>query len=321
MEYRSATAGTVPDLSTLTLGVEEEFLLLDPASGREPAGRRPGADRAARRRPGAEPAGVPAQHGGDGHPGLRRPRPSCARTWWRCAAPPPRRPRRPGRGWWRSAPPRCAEPHRTVPDEPRYHAMSRRYGPVAHDPAVCGCHVHVGRARPGTGRAGLQPPAAVAAGGAGDHRQLAAARRARHRPRQLALDAAGTLAQHRPHAVLRLRRRLRRDRRRADRRRASCSTPRWSTGTPGRRRRTRRWRSGSATSAPTWTTRCWSPRWSGHWSPPWPTTYAPGVPAPPHARLPGRRRPLAGRPRRPRRRADRPARRRHPPGLGRSSTS
>ncbi|MCZ7422033.1 MULTISPECIES: glutamate--cysteine ligase [unclassified Micromonospora] len=36
------------------------------------------------------------------------------------------------------------EPHRTVPDEPRYHAMSRRFGPVAHDPAVCGCHVHVG---------------------------------------------------------------------------------------------------------------------------------------------------------------------------------
>ncbi|CCH19830.1 Protein of unknown function [Micromonospora lupini str. Lupac 08] len=36
------------------------------------------------------------------------------------------------------------ESHRTVPDEPRYHAMSRRFGPVAHDPAVCGCHVHVG---------------------------------------------------------------------------------------------------------------------------------------------------------------------------------
>ncbi|MGC5333237.1 carboxylate-amine ligase [Micromonospora sp. DT62] len=36
------------------------------------------------------------------------------------------------------------EPHRTVPDKPRYHAMSRRFGPVAHDPAVCGCHVHVG---------------------------------------------------------------------------------------------------------------------------------------------------------------------------------
>ncbi|TDC44176.1 glutamate--cysteine ligase [Micromonospora sp. KC213] len=36
------------------------------------------------------------------------------------------------------------ERHRSVPDEPRYHAMSRRFGPVAHDPAVCGCHVHVG---------------------------------------------------------------------------------------------------------------------------------------------------------------------------------
>ncbi|MFI7609378.1 glutamate--cysteine ligase [Micromonospora sp. NPDC049366] len=36
------------------------------------------------------------------------------------------------------------ERHRSVPDEPRYHTISRRFGPVAHDPAVCGCHVHVG---------------------------------------------------------------------------------------------------------------------------------------------------------------------------------
>ncbi|WP_229402207.1 carboxylate-amine ligase [Micromonospora okii] len=36
------------------------------------------------------------------------------------------------------------ERRRSVPDDPRYHAMSRRFGPVAHDPAVCGCHVHVG---------------------------------------------------------------------------------------------------------------------------------------------------------------------------------
>ncbi|KKK07804.1 glutamate--cysteine ligase [Micromonospora sp. HK10] len=42
-----------------------------------------------------------------------------------------------------AATPVC-EPHRTVPDKDRYRAMSRRYGPVAHDPAVCGCHVHVG---------------------------------------------------------------------------------------------------------------------------------------------------------------------------------
>jgi carboxylate-amine ligase len=37
------------------------------------------------------------------------------------------------------------DPHRTaVPDGSRYHEMVRRYGPVASDPAVCGCHVHVG---------------------------------------------------------------------------------------------------------------------------------------------------------------------------------
>ena len=36
------------------------------------------------------------------------------------------------------------ELQRGVPDEPRYREMSRRFGPVAHDPAVCGCHVHVG---------------------------------------------------------------------------------------------------------------------------------------------------------------------------------
>jgi len=37
-----------------------------------------------------------------------------------------------------------AEPDLDVPDEPRYHAMERQYGPIAHDPSVCGCHVHVG---------------------------------------------------------------------------------------------------------------------------------------------------------------------------------
>ncbi|TQJ23461.1 carboxylate-amine ligase [Micromonospora sp. A202] len=37
-----------------------------------------------------------------------------------------------------------AEPHRAVPPQERYRAMVERYGPVASDPAVCGCHVHVG---------------------------------------------------------------------------------------------------------------------------------------------------------------------------------
>ena len=34
MAYRPTVADTAPDLSTLTLGVEEEFLLLDPDTGR-----------------------------------------------------------------------------------------------------------------------------------------------------------------------------------------------------------------------------------------------------------------------------------------------
>ncbi|MEW1590297.1 glutamate-cysteine ligase family protein, partial [Micromonospora vinacea] len=34
MAYRPTAVDTAPDLSTLTLGVEEEYLLLDPGSGR-----------------------------------------------------------------------------------------------------------------------------------------------------------------------------------------------------------------------------------------------------------------------------------------------
>ncbi|GIE53803.1 putative glutamate--cysteine ligase 2-3 [Amorphoplanes nipponensis] len=37
-----------------------------------------------------------------------------------------------------------ADPRRTVTDNPRFRAIGRHYGPIAHDPAVCGCHVHVG---------------------------------------------------------------------------------------------------------------------------------------------------------------------------------
>ncbi|MER7006430.1 glutamate--cysteine ligase [Dactylosporangium sp. NPDC000555] len=32
----------------------------------------------------------------------------------------------------------------SVVDTPRFHAISRHYGPIAHDPALCGCHIHVG---------------------------------------------------------------------------------------------------------------------------------------------------------------------------------
>jgi carboxylate-amine ligase len=37
-----------------------------------------------------------------------------------------------------------ADPQRGVTDNPRFQAIGRHYGPIAHDPAVCGCHVHVG---------------------------------------------------------------------------------------------------------------------------------------------------------------------------------
>ncbi|MFY1615615.1 carboxylate-amine ligase [Micromonospora sp. WMMD736] len=143
MAYRAATVDAVADLGTLTLGVEEEFLLLDPASG----GNLPVADevRAALRGRARDQSRQEFRHSM-----VEMVTPVCAdlgelrthlvalrRSAVEAAA---------GAGARLvavGATP-VAEPHRTVPDEPRYHAMSRRYGPVAHDPAVCGCHVHVG---------------------------------------------------------------------------------------------------------------------------------------------------------------------------------
>ncbi|MFI5914413.1 glutamate--cysteine ligase [Dactylosporangium sp. NPDC051541] len=36
------------------------------------------------------------------------------------------------------------EPDLEVVDKPRFHAIARHYGPIAYDPALCGFHVHVG---------------------------------------------------------------------------------------------------------------------------------------------------------------------------------
>jgi YbdK family carboxylate-amine ligase len=36
------------------------------------------------------------------------------------------------------------DPQPAVPSRPRYQEMVQRYGPIALDPALCGCHVHVG---------------------------------------------------------------------------------------------------------------------------------------------------------------------------------
>ncbi|MEV6600879.1 glutamate--cysteine ligase [Actinoplanes sp. NPDC051346] len=37
-----------------------------------------------------------------------------------------------------------ADPVREPTDNPRFRAIARHYGPIAYDAAVCGCHVHVG---------------------------------------------------------------------------------------------------------------------------------------------------------------------------------
>ncbi|GAA3386599.1 carboxylate-amine ligase [Cryptosporangium minutisporangium] len=37
-----------------------------------------------------------------------------------------------------------ADTDRQATDDERFAAIARHYGPIAHDPAVCGCHVHVG---------------------------------------------------------------------------------------------------------------------------------------------------------------------------------
>lgn len=137
------TVSARPDTATLTLGVEEEFLLLDPATGRS----LPVAERVLDTFSGAAleqsrqefrhsmvemvtPVSSSLAELREHLVGLRR---------WAADAAEAAGARLVAVG----ATP-VHERHRTVPDEPRYHAMSRRFGPVAHDPAVCGCHVHVG---------------------------------------------------------------------------------------------------------------------------------------------------------------------------------
>ncbi|NJP34403.1 carboxylate-amine ligase [Micromonospora thermarum] len=141
MTYRPAT--TLPDLTTLTLGVEEEYLLLDPETGESlpVAGQvLDGLSGAARehsrqefRHSMVEMVTPVSSELADVREHLVALRGAAADAAEAAGA----------RLVAVGATP-VHEPHRTVPDKPRYHAMSRRFGPVAHDPAVCGCHVHVG---------------------------------------------------------------------------------------------------------------------------------------------------------------------------------
>ncbi|RKN40548.1 carboxylate-amine ligase [Micromonospora endolithica] len=143
MTRRPTVASAGPDLTLLTLGVEEEYLLLDPVTGESlPVGERVrhalsgsawDQSRQEFRHSMIEMVTPVSSDLGELRAylvGLRR---SAAEAAEGAGA----------RLVAVGATP-VREPHRTVPDEPRYHAMSRRFGPVAHDPAVCGCHVHVG---------------------------------------------------------------------------------------------------------------------------------------------------------------------------------
>ncbi|MEH0981900.1 carboxylate-amine ligase [Micromonospora sp. CPCC 205556] len=143
MKRQDVTAPARPAPATLTLGVEEEFLLLDPETGES--------------LPVAEPvrnalSGTAREQSRQEfrHSMVEMVTPVCTdlaqlRTHLVAL-------RRAAAGAAEAAGARLVavgatpvcEAHRTVPDEQRYHAMSRRFGPVAHDPAVCGCHVHVG---------------------------------------------------------------------------------------------------------------------------------------------------------------------------------
>ncbi|WBB68136.1 glutamate--cysteine ligase [Micromonospora sp. WMMD812] len=143
MTYRPTVATAVPDLTMLTLGVEEEYLLLDPDTGEN----LPVADQVltALRGSARDQSRQEFRHSmvemvtpvtadlAELRAQLVTLRRSAADAAEAAGA----------RLVAVGATP-LHEPHRTVPDKPRYHAMSRRYGPVAHDPAVCGCHVHVG---------------------------------------------------------------------------------------------------------------------------------------------------------------------------------
>ncbi|MFI7575516.1 glutamate--cysteine ligase [Micromonospora sp. NPDC049497] len=143
MTDRPTVAPAVPDLDLLTLGVEEEYLLLDPDTGESMAvadrildalsGSARDQSRQEFRHSMVEmvtPVSCDLGEVREHLVGLRR---SAAEAAEAAGA----------RLVAVGATP-VHERHRSVPDEPRYHAMSRRFGPVAHDPAVCGCHVHVG---------------------------------------------------------------------------------------------------------------------------------------------------------------------------------
>jgi glutamate---cysteine ligase / carboxylate-amine ligase len=134
----------VPDGELLTLGVEEEFLLLDPVTGENA----PAAEKVL--------AGLPDAIRGQSRLEVRHSMVEMVTGVCTGLADLRRQLRDNRRAVAGSAAATgaalvpvgatpVADPHRgTVTDNPRFQAIGRHYGPIAHDPAVCGCHVHVG---------------------------------------------------------------------------------------------------------------------------------------------------------------------------------
>jgi carboxylate-amine ligase len=139
----AVAAARAVDTSRLTVGVEEEFLLLDPATMAN--------THAATAVVEALPADVRAQSRMEfRHSMIEMVTPVCAsldeagehlRRHRRAAA---EAARTAGACLVAVAATPVGEPERTVTGNPRYKAIAEHYGPIVDDPAVCGCHVHVG---------------------------------------------------------------------------------------------------------------------------------------------------------------------------------
>lgn len=135
--------GAVLDRHQLTLGVEEEFLLLQPGSGvnadvaEQVVAALPGAvrdqSRLELRRSMVEMVTPVCTELAELGTHLRRHRRTAATAAATAGA----------RLVAVGATP-VGDPQLAVPAQPRYEEMVRRYGPIALDPALCGCHVHVG---------------------------------------------------------------------------------------------------------------------------------------------------------------------------------
>ena len=123
-----------------TVGVEEEFLLVDPATG-EPVARNEAVARNAPRgsRAATRADQLPGRDDDRGREHQRELRAELIRLR-RVAADAAEAG---GRGCSPSA---CLRPCRTIsrsPTTPRYRRIAERFGMIAHEQGISGCHVHV----------------------------------------------------------------------------------------------------------------------------------------------------------------------------------